>query len=80
MGLLTWIVFPFLAVTTSPGLVAFPLGMFSHRGARPGLYTKIKYKNRSSRSEMHFKIKESRILIDSGDLLRHYFSQTMIEK
>lgn len=31
----TWIVFPFLALTTSPGLVAFPLGMFSHKGARP---------------------------------------------
>lgn len=31
----TWMVFPFLAVTTSPGLVALPLGMFSHSGARP---------------------------------------------
>lgn len=35
LGPPTWIVFPFLALTTSPGLVAFPLGMFSHKGARP---------------------------------------------
>ena len=27
-------VFPFLAVTTSPGFVAVPLGMFSQRGIR----------------------------------------------
>ena len=29
---LTWIVFPFMAVTTSPGLTAVPLGIFSHNG------------------------------------------------
>jgi len=28
-------VLPFLARTTSPGLFAFPLGMFSQRGAKP---------------------------------------------
>ena len=28
----TWIVFPFMAVTTSPGLTAEPLGIFSHSG------------------------------------------------
>lgn len=31
----TCIVFPFLALTTSPGLFALPLGIFSHRGAKP---------------------------------------------
>jgi len=31
----TCIVFPFLALTTSPGLFALPLGMFSQRGAKP---------------------------------------------
>lgn len=36
-GFPTWIVFPFLAVTTSPGLVAFPLGIFSQSGAKPGM-------------------------------------------
>lgn len=28
-------VLPFLARTTSPGLFAFPLGMFSQSGAKP---------------------------------------------
>jgi hypothetical protein len=28
----TWIVLPFIAVTTSPGRVAVPLGIFSHKG------------------------------------------------
>lgn len=31
----TCIVFPFLALTTSPGLFALPLGIFSQRGAKP---------------------------------------------
>lgn len=31
----TWMVFPFFAFTTSPGLLAFPLGMFSQRGVKP---------------------------------------------
>lgn len=31
----TWMVFPFLALTTSPGLLALPLGIFSQRGAKP---------------------------------------------
>jgi hypothetical protein len=31
----TWIVLPFIAVTTSPGFVALFPGMFSHRGINP---------------------------------------------
>ncbi len=31
----TWIVLPLMEVTTSPGFVAFPLGMFSVSGIKP---------------------------------------------
>ena len=36
---LTEIVFPFIAVTTSPGLTAFPEGMFSQSGTSPTTLT-----------------------------------------
>ena len=35
----TWMVFPFMAVTTSPGLVAFPSGIFSVRGTSTTMFT-----------------------------------------
>ena len=34
--ILTCIVFPLIDVTTSPGFVALPLGMFSVSGMKPG--------------------------------------------
>ena len=39
MLLLTVIVFPFIAVTTSPGLTAFPEGIFSQSGTNPIILT-----------------------------------------
>ncbi len=35
----TWTVLPLIDVKTSPGLVAFPLGIFSHNGTRPAIRT-----------------------------------------